>query len=220
MPRLPTPILYTERFILRPPRLRDSWKLYRCLREPGMRSFLRTSKALRPWHGVLFVLRAALGRWRGRRVDYVTVLRETGEVIGCRSVFNLRLAEPRSGESGAWVAKPYWSMGVSPECGDAFVPYLFGTLGLHRLIFRFLEENTAVKKSAAKGGNVFTYEGTLREDAWRDGVFSNLHQFSLLREDAWRDGAFHNMHQFSLLRTDEKVVSMLGPPVQAGPQPA
>jgi len=62
--------------------------------------------------------------------EYAAVLKETGELIGAASLFNLT-GEP---ELGWTVGRKYWHQGFGLEMGEALLNFGFGTLGLRRII--------------------------------------------------------------------------------------
>lgn len=190
MVRIPAPIIYTEHTIMRPPRLRDAWQIERAFHDPGMRRFVRSSPRQYPGLGLVFVLRSIVGRWLGRRVDYLILHRETGELIGARSAFRISLRPPSSAEMGLWVTPKFRRTGLRREGGDAFTLYMFGVLKVHRESWAFDVNNTPIAKRAGKGKRESTFEGVLRDHICRDGTF-------------------YDMHQWSLLRTDPKVVELL-----------
>ena len=184
---IPVPTFYTEHLVLRPPRLRDVLRIWRGLRDPEMRQFVRNVPRYTPLHAVRFVVKAARDRRRGRRVDYLIFHRETGELVGCRSIFGLRQGPPRAGEVGAWITKPFWGSRLASATGVFILPFYFQTLGLHRLTSIVNEQNTQalklIDREARSGGRAWHSEGMLRDHVWRGGAFGNFYLYSLLRSD-------------------------------------
>jgi RimJ/RimL family protein N-acetyltransferase len=62
--------------------------------------------------------------------EYAAVLKETGELIGAASLFNLA-GEP---ELGWTVHRKYWRQGFGTEMGKTLLDFGFGVLGLRRII--------------------------------------------------------------------------------------
>lgn len=62
--------------------------------------------------------------------EFATVLKETGELIGAASLYNLA-GEP---EIGWTVHRKYWRQGFGTQMGKALISFGFGTLGLRRII--------------------------------------------------------------------------------------
>lgn len=183
--RITAPILYTNWLVLRPPRLRDIPQVYRCLKDPDMRAFVRNLPRFTWWHAAQFVIKATLGRWRRRRVDYLMFRRDTGELVGCRSAFAIRHGPPRSAELASWVAKPYWGSRLSGEGGDIVLPYLWHSLGIHRFIMLVDEHNTKALRSLRRPGapRPWQEEGLLRDHVRRGDRYGNFYLFSYLRTD-------------------------------------
>ena len=192
MRRIPTPTLFTANLILRPPRLRDTPQVYRCLRDPDMSRFIPVRGPYRPWHALGFVLRSIVGRWTGRRVDYLYVSRDTGEIAGCDMYYRIRWADPREAEVGSWIARPYWGQRLVLEPEDTFFRYTFGTLGLHRLIARVEEGHRQAISVIENGPRDWYYEGTLRDQRFRGGRYRSLRLYSLLRTDPTIQALFTN----------------------------
>lgn len=184
VPRIPAPVFVTEKMILRVPQLRDSWQIYRHLRDPLMRRFLRTPKVPRPWHGLAFVLRSLLGRWRGRRLDLMLVLKETGQVVGCRTYFNVSLAAPSSAELGVWLARPYWGSKLAWEGWRESSVFMYGTLKIHRMYYRVHERNVQAKpKENVDNELPSTCEGKLRDCVRRGDGYETMLLYSRLRTE-------------------------------------
>lgn len=190
------PVFASNETLLRPPRIRDSLQIYRCLREPVMRRFLRTAQTPRPWHGLLFVLRAKYDRWRGRRLDWMIILRKTGEVIGCRSYFNISHQPPPSAEIGLWVARPFWGRQLGDSAVEQANCYVYGTLGIHRLVARVDPRNERARPNGPHEQRPWTYEGRLRDHVRGKKGYRDMDLYSRLRTDSevahlLRSAGFH-----------------------------
>ena len=186
MPRIPGATFVTEKMVLRQPRLRDSWKVYRHLSDPLMRRFLRTPAVPRPWHGLAFILKSRLGQWRGRRLDFILELRETGEVVGCRSYFNVVLREPSSAEFGVWVARRFWGHDLAWEGAEQAMFHIYETVGIHRMYFRVHERNAQARpKDERKSEDKTPWEpeGTLRDYIRRGDGYQTMLLYSRLKTD-------------------------------------
>lgn len=181
--RVPTPTLHAPGIEARPPRLRDTFALHRCLRDPEMGRFVPVEGAYRWRHAVAFVVRALLGRWTGKRVDYLLIDADTGAIIGCRMAFRLRWDPPREAEQGIWIARPYWGRSLAERAGDVIVPYLFETVGLHRLVSLVDTRNVQAIKALEKSARNWRREGTLRHAMFQRGRFRDKRVYTLLGSD-------------------------------------
>lgn len=183
MRKIRTPTLVTPDLLLRPPRLRDVWAVYRGLRDPAMRRFVPTQAHYRPWHALAFVLRAIRGRWTGRRVDYLSFSRATGRLVGCNMLYRIRWAAPRQAEIGQWVVQAHWGDRLGTQAADAFTPYAFDTLGIHRLVAQVNERNAQAVQATEVADRQWVYEGTLRDALFHKGRFHSLRVYCLRATD-------------------------------------
>lgn len=178
---IPAPTFYTDDFILRPIQLRDALGVYRALRDPEMAKFVSVPQPYRFRHALKFCVDSVLGRWRGKRVDYAYILRETGELVGCRLIFKIRWAEPPECESGLWAVRSRW--GIKRPVMHIWFPYIFDTLGIHRLIYTVNTRNFRAIGSRKPHPRQSVHEGTLRHAVFHHGEWHDMHIFSQLKSD-------------------------------------
>ena len=103
-------------------------------------------------------------------------------LLGGVTVSNVRRGVAQSCSLGYWVGRPHAGQGVMTTALCALVPYIFDSLGLHRIEAACLPSNTASMRVLQKCG--FEREGYARRylrinGAWQDHVL-----FALLAEDA------------------------------------
>ena len=103
-------------------------------------------------------------------------------LLGGVTVSNVRRGVAQSCSLGYWVGRPHAGQGVMTTALCALVPYIFDSLGLHRIEAACLPSNTASMRVLQKCG--FEQEGYARRylrinGAWQDHVL-----FALLAEDA------------------------------------
>lgn len=103
-------------------------------------------------------------------------------LLGGVTVSNVRRGVAQSCSLGYWVGRPHAGQGVMTIALGALVPYIFDSLGLHRIEAACLPSNTASMRVLQKCG--FEREGYARRylrinGAWQDHVL-----FALLAEDA------------------------------------
>lgn len=99
-----------------------------------------------------------------------------GTVMGAISIMGIS-QQHRHGEIGYWIGREYWGRGYATEAAKALVDFCFQEKNFHRIIGRHFSCNPASGKVMQKIG--MTYEGTQREqyfrnDAWQDVVFYGL----------------------------------------------
>jgi RimJ/RimL family protein N-acetyltransferase len=116
---------------------------------------------------------------RGERVNFAITLRSDKSLIGSIGLgLNQRDV---SAELGYWIGKPYWNNGYCTEAARTVVQYAFEELGLNRVRASNLKRNPASGRVMQKIGMV--YEGCLRQDVLKWGVFEDLELYGILKSD-------------------------------------
>lgn len=103
-----------------------------------------------------------------------------GEVIGCVGA-RWESERHRRMSLGYWVAEPYWGRGVVTEAAGALLRHVFDACFVERVQSHVFVGNQASARVLAK--LAFTYEGTLRSAALKNGVFRDVKVFARLRSD-------------------------------------
>lgn len=109
--------------------------------------------------------------------------RETGTLVGDVVLF-WRDEVARSGEVGYNFDPRAGGRGYAGEAVDALLAVGFDGLGLHRIVARIDERNTASARVAERLG--FRREARLVESEWFKGEWATMLVYALL-EDEWRD---------------------------------
>jgi len=174
LPLPPTPVLETERLILRPMELRDAPAIQRAFNDWEV---IRHLRADIPWpypaDGAETNLRQSLEqRARGEQFFWVITLKGGGdEAIGR---IDLRPAvEPRD-MRGFWLARAHWGAGLMTEAAERVTQYAFEDLGWPFLYLTNSVANGASHRIKQKQGAVivdrepFNYrEGPGERIIWR-----------------------------------------------------
>ncbi len=178
-------LLRSERLYLRPPRASD-WKAWAELRGVS-RAFLE------PWEPTW--PRDALSRaaFRNRLQRHARELRDgTGHafflfrnddhaLLGGITLSNIQRGIAMSCSVGYWVGAPHARQGVMTEGLGRLLPFVFETLGLHRLEAACLPENRASQGLLRKLG--FEKEGYARAYLRINGRWHDHLLFALLADD-------------------------------------
>lgn len=181
------PVLRERRIYLRYPRMSD-YVVWAQLRADS-RTFLT------PWEPQWADDELSKGAFRRRLKRYhhdarqdqayaFFVFRHEDEaLVGGVTLSNVRRGVVQTCALGYWAGQPYARQGYIFEAVAAIVPFIFVTLGLHRIEAACLPENTASRALLAKAG--FREEGlALRylqiNGEWRDHVL-----FGLLEDEPW-----------------------------------
>jgi RimJ/RimL family protein N-acetyltransferase len=117
----------------------------------------------------------------GASLELAIILNETKELIGCMSLMGLSNKNKKA-ELGYWVGADFWNQGYCSEAALAAVRFAFEQLQLNKITSRHLAFNLASGKVMQKIG--MKYEGTLRQEFFKDGVFHDLVVYGLLISEA------------------------------------
>lgn len=182
----PTPVLEGPHVVLRAPRARD-YAAWHALRRSS-REFLRPYE---PRWTEADLNRQAYGArlWRGRQearrgTDYSFLVFEkagTGQrLVGGLTISNVRRRAAQFATLGYWMGEEYAGRGLMSEAVSILLPFVFDTLGLHRLQAAFLPHNQASRRVLEKNG--FREEGYAENYLQIDGKWADHVLFALTRE--------------------------------------
>jgi ribosomal-protein-alanine N-acetyltransferase len=180
------PVIRGERIYLRYPRIAD-YPVWSKLRGDS-RDFLT------PWEPAWADDELTRGAFRRRikryqkeaRLDsaYVFfVLRESDDVLlgGC-TLSNVRRGVTQGCTLGYWIGARFARQGYMTSAVKALIPFVFKTLGLHRIEAACLTENSASQNLLARAG--FRQEGLARRYLLINGEWADHLLFALLKEEA------------------------------------
>lgn len=183
------PVIYGRDFVLRIPTASDY------LRWAELRA--RSREFLTPWEPAWS--RDELGRaaFRQRLRHYHKELRDEtgyaffmyqncagsadGALIGGVTLSNVRRGVTLSCSVGYWVGQPFANQGHMTRAMRSLAPFVFGTLGLHRLEAACMKSNRASVRVLEKCG--FKYEGFARKFLKINGVWQDHLLYARLDED-------------------------------------
>ncbi len=89
----------------------------------------------------------------------------------------------KKGEIGYWISSDFEGKGLMTECVKACIKYGFEELNLNRIVIKCADKN--LKSAAIPKRLGFTFEGTLRQDHFIAGIYSDTLVFSLLKNE-WK----------------------------------
>jgi ribosomal-protein-alanine N-acetyltransferase len=186
LPRDETPVLRGPRVLLRGPRPRD-YLAWRNLRRES-REFLKPFEPR--WSEADLTRRVFMARLRrGRRetaqgTDYnflVFVVEGRHErLVGGLTLSNIRRRAAQHVTLGYWMGKKHAGQGLMTEAVGLVIPFVFNTLGLHRIHAAFLPANEASRRDLEKNG--FREEGFAESYLQIDGHWADHVMFGLTRE--------------------------------------
>jgi len=171
-----TPVIQTQRLILRPMALSDAPAIQRHFNNWNV---IRTLATVVPWpypdDGAETFIKRELAKIAAGEESYqwVLVLRSgDSEAIGN---INFRpKAEGRKGNRGFWLAEPYWNRGLMTEAIAAVNDFAFLTLGLESFYVCNAVANVASRRVKQKTGAEFMgfveiphHNGESRSEKWK-----------------------------------------------------
>ena len=106
----------------------------------------------------------------------------SAELVGGLSLSNVRRGVAQTASVGYWVGAPHAGNGYMTDAVKAIMPYVFVTLGLHRLEAACLPHNAPSSRVLEKCG--FKREGMARRYLKINGIWQNHDLFALLQDDA------------------------------------
>jgi RimJ/RimL family protein N-acetyltransferase len=183
----PTYPVRTERLLLRPLTFADADALLAYRSEPGVTRYLPFEPMTRDE-----IHERLAGQWAQTELteqsQVLTLGIEeaaTGQLIGDVVLF-WRSREHRGGEIGYVLHPDFTGRGYATEAGRALLGLGFENLGLHRIIARVDERNTASAKVCRRLG--MRQEARLVENEWFKGEWTNELDFAMLAAE-WPSSA-------------------------------
>ena len=117
-----------------------------------------------------------------RKNNFFFAIAVDGRVIGNISVARLANIHSRSAEMGYYIAEEFWGRGIMTEAVKQMCTHVFENSDIIRIFAEPFATNTASCRVLEKAG--FTLEGTLRQNAVKNGRVMDMRMYSLLRDDA------------------------------------
>jgi ribosomal-protein-alanine N-acetyltransferase len=182
------PVIDAERVLLRTPQMSD-YPVWAELRAAS-RDFLT------PWEPLWAADELSRSSFRRRVRHYLRDLREDmgyalfifstggGALVGGLTLCNVRRGVTQACTLGYWIGAPYARQGYMTAAVRAVIPFVFGSLELHRLEAACLPSNMASIKLLERTG--FTHEGLARRYLRINGVWQDHLLYALLDSDRRR----------------------------------
>ena len=101
------------------------------------------------------------------------------KVIGSIGVFRQENIHRQTGELGYCIAEEYWGKGIMTEAVKQICTYVFDKSDIIRIYAEPFAYNAASCRVLEKAG--FQYEGTLRNNAVKNGKVIDMRMYSLLK---------------------------------------
>lgn len=103
------------------------------------------------------------------------------KVIGSIGVFRQQNIHRQTAEMGYYIAEEYWGKGIMTDAVKQICNYVFKNSDILRIYAEPFAYNTGSCRVLEKAG--FQYEGTLRNNAVKNGKVIDMKMYPLLREE-------------------------------------
>ncbi len=104
-----------------------------------------------------------------------------GKAVGSIGVFRQANIHRQTAELGYYIAEEYWGRGIMTEAVKQICKYVFSESDIIRIYAEPFAYNAASCKVLEKAG--FQYEGTLRNNAVKNGKVIDMKMYSLLKTE-------------------------------------
>ncbi|MBZ0274546.1 MAG: GNAT family N-acetyltransferase [Anaerolineae bacterium] len=173
------PTLDTERLLLRAFTPEDAPAIQAILNDPAITDNMNYIPYPCTLEWVQAYIQRANEDLASGRYTFGIVRRADGVLVGR---INIRVAaEHHSAEIGYWIGRAFWGNGYATEAARRVLDFGFNDLGLNRIMGQCFARNAASAHVLEKIG--MRYEGTLREDFLKNGVYESTHVYAVLRSD-------------------------------------
>ena len=105
-----------------------------------------------------------------------------GEVAGSIGVFRGENVHARTAEMGYYIGEPYWGRGIMTRVVQKTCDYVFSHTDIIRIFAEPYSFNVASCRVLEKAG--FQFEGTLRQNAVKNGRITDMKLYAILRDEA------------------------------------
>lgn len=120
----------------------------------------------------------------GEEETFAFAITVDGKVIGSIGVFRQGNIHRRTAELGYYIAEEYWGKGIMTEAVKQICEYVFDKSDIIRIYAEPFAYNIASCRVLEKAG--FLCEGTLRNNAVKNGKIVDMKMYSLLKTEKER----------------------------------
>lgn len=115
-----------------------------------------------------------------RHATFAFAIVAEGHVIGSIGVFRQENIHFRTAEMGYYIAEPYWGKGYGASAVKQICRYVFSHTDILRIFAEPFAHNAASCRILEKNG--FVCEGTLRNNAVKNGRVLDMKMYALVRD--------------------------------------
>ena len=179
------PFIRTDRLVLGELRVDDASAMCRQMRAlPGNSGWVGTHATESPEHARRRICHHNAAFKRKANIHWAIRKAKGKSLIGLCKLFEFEYQS--KAEIGYWIGTRYWNNGFATEAVRSVVAFAFGMLELHRVYASTDVTNLASQRVLEKLG--FEKEGVLKQDARRNGVWSDSAIFAILNQTSAKVG--------------------------------
>lgn len=174
------PTIKTSRLLLRKVTHADAPALFSILSNPSVTEYLHFDPYTSPEqvHARIDEMLGLLAQ--GKPTQWVVEVQDSKTVIGYAGFIDINYSA-MVGEVSVVLHPDYWGQGFAKEAGFAVIYCGFFAMGLNKVKSCVNEYNARSIALHEKSG--FFFEGRLRQEEYKNGVFMDLLVYSLLRDE-------------------------------------
>lgn len=115
---------------------------------------------------------------------------KTQKPIGYAGLYNIHLTARKAEFRILIGEKDFWGRGYGTEVTELVTYYGFDRLNLNRIYLGYTAQNKGAGRAYEKAG--YSYEGTLKEDIYRNSQYYDAIRMAILRKDYYQK--FYKLH--------------------------
>ena len=115
-----------------------------------------------------------------RNKTYAFAIALDNKVIGSIGVFRQENIHSKTAEMGYYIAEPYWGKGIGTSAVKQVCDFIFSNTDIIRIFAEPFANNVASCRVLEKAG--FSFEGTLRKNAVKNGAVIDMRMYALIRD--------------------------------------
>lgn len=172
--------LETERLLLRKTQMSDAPVIQELAAEYDVARYLLNMPHPYPPDGAVTWIQQVLElEANGEEGGFSITRKADGQFMGVIGMHFEK--EHNRAEIGYWIGKPYWGQGYMSESVRRMIQHGFEAWGFNRIYARCFAPNIGSERVMQKAG--LLYEGMMRQDVYKDGVYYDMKVCGLTRAD-------------------------------------
>lgn len=138
----------------------------------------------------------------GQNAVFLIVDSKTKKPVGYAGLYDINFTARKAEFRILIGEKDFWGKGYGTEAAELLCFYGFDRLNLHRIYLGYTEENKGAGKAYEKAG--YIYEGTLKDDIYRNSKYYNTIKMAVLKEDYYKKFYQPHLQKFGVNAQNKK----------------